>query len=379
MALKVQALIPQVTGPGLVNNGIYPFNTDRDTYIPALKIDHSLNSKMKISFYGSFTHTAANFSNTTGGAEGLPQPISAAAGTFIDSHIARLSYDHTLSPTLLLHLGAGYQDNFLNSPAETRNFNPTTQLGLAGPITPYAFPQFTGLCPQAAGATACIGQGGSNNLGSAGGSNSIMQKTTAVASVTWVKDNHTYKTGATLRVEGYPQWNNLRTDGTFAFSSAETGLPYLNSTTLGGGNVGFPYASFLLGLVDSGNISVPTGTRLGKSQWGFYGQDSWKVTRKFTLDYGLRYDYSQAEREQYGRLPNFSPTVPNPSAGGELGAIIYEGSGPGHCDCVYAKNYPWAFGPRLGAAYQITAKTVFRAGFGIAYNGTDNNIGPPAA
>ena len=36
----------------------------------------------------------------------------------------------------------------------------------------------------------------------------------------------------------------------------------------------------------------PPGCRFGKQQWGFYAQDSWKVTRKLTLDLGLRYDYS---------------------------------------------------------------------------------------
>ncbi len=44
---------------------------------------------------------------------------------------------------------------------------------------------------------------------------------------------------------------------------------------------------------------------------GFYAQDSWKITRKFTLDYGLRYDYStEAKRRQYGRMAIFDPTVP---------------------------------------------------------------------
>ena len=42
---------------------------------------------------------------------------------------------------------------------------------------------------------------------------------------------------------------------------------------LGGGNVGFPYSSFLLGLVNNGNIAVPTSTRLGKTQTGIYAQD----------------------------------------------------------------------------------------------------------
>jgi hypothetical protein len=93
------------------------------------------------------------------------------------------------------------------------------------------------------------------------------------------------------------------------------------------------------------------------------------VTRKFTLDYGLRYDYSTAEREQYGRLPSFSSTLANPSAGGHPGSVIYEAT----CHCSFTHNYPWAFGPRLGFAYQATPKTVIRGGAGIIYNGTDND------
>jgi hypothetical protein len=47
---------------------------------------------------------------------------------------------------------------------------------------------------------------------------------------------------------------------------------------------------------------------------------------------------------------------------------------PGKCNCAFAKNYPYAFQPRLGAAYQISPKTVLRIGFGIVYSGTaDSN------
>ena len=119
--------------------------------------------------------------------------------------------------------------------------------------------------------------------------------------------------------------------------------------------------------VTSLSITQPPDFRLSKQQWGFFLQDTWKVTRKLTLDYGLRYDYSTYLKEQYGRLLNFSPSVPNPTAGGILGAVIFEGNGPGHCGCDFANNYPLALAPRLGAAYQINSKTVFRAGFGIVY------------
>jgi hypothetical protein len=118
------------------------------------------------------------------------------------------------------------------------------------------------------------------------------------------------------------------------------------------------------------NIGFVNNTRLGKSAWAIFAQDTWKVTRKFTLDYGLRWDYQSYLREQCGRIASFSPTTPNPSAGGLPGAVIFEGNGPGRCNCDLASVYPYAFGPRLGAAYQITRKTVLRAGWGISYGQT---------
>ena len=130
--------------------------------------------------------------------------------------------------------------------------------------------------------------------------------------------------------------------------------------------MGFPYASFLLGLVNSGTVNPPADLRTGKHFISLFAQDSWKITRKLTFNYGLRYDYDTAPQEQYGRLPTLSPTLANPTAGGHPGGAIYEST----CNCSFAKNYPYGFGPRLGVAYQITPKTVFRAGIGIAYDGT---------
>ena len=102
-----------------------------------------------------------------------------------------------------------------------------------------------------------------------------------------------------------------------------------------------------------------------------YMQDSWKVTRKLTLDYGVRWDYGTYQREQFGRYASFSPTAPNPSASGRLGAQTYEAS----CNCNFAHNYRYAIGPRLGVAYQIDRKTVIRGGVGVVYGATTNQTG----
>ena len=48
------------------------------------------------------------------------------------------------------------------------------------------------------------------------------------------------------------------------------------------------------------------------------------------------------------------------------------------CKCNFAKNYPYAIGPRLGVAYQINAKTVLRGGFGVVYNATCYRAGSSA-
>src|SRR6185295_3750180 len=101
--------------------------------------------------------------------------------------------------------------------------------------------------------------------------------------------NHTYKFGSELRIEGYPARSYANTNGIYGFSANQTSEPYLQGNAIGGASPGFPYASFLLGQVNNGQIGNPVAPKLGKNQLGIFAQDTWKVTRKFTLDYGLRY------------------------------------------------------------------------------------------
>ena len=62
------------------------------------------------------------------------------------------------------------------------------------------------------------------------------------------------------------------------------------------------------------------------------------------------------------------PTLPNPGAGNLLGAYTYFGNGPGRNGRKRPQDtYKKAFGPRLGFAYKINDKTVFRGGYGIFY------------
>ena len=374
VAAKIQALFPQPVGPnaGLqTQNYINVYGSSRTTEVPSLKIDQTIGAKGKLSFFWQRTKTSNPNGNTIfGRSDGLPDPLTEALGTFQNAPLYRLNYDYSLTPTILLHFGAGYRSNYFLVPSvtttgEITHYDALKELGLKGGIEYKWFPNITGMLSTS-------GAGGMKNIGSEAGSNQITQSPSFNTNMNWVKSNHTYKFGAEFLTQGYPPFIDGNTLGVYNFGPSQTGQPFQNAPVQGS-NVGFGYASFLLGLADNTSINNPTHPRMGKSQLGLYAQDSWKVTRKLTLDYGLRYDYSTYLKEQYGRAPEFSATTPNPRAGGLLGAAIYEGTGPGHCNCNIAHNYPFAFGPRLGVAYQINPKTVLRAGFGIVYGGTAVN------
>jgi hypothetical protein len=369
VSLNILQYVPSPTGSTLINNFLPVYSNDRTTGIPSVKIDHSLSATMKLSGYWSRTST------TSPNNDGLPYPITTSIPTTTTAQTVRINFDQTIRPTLLLHVGAGLLYTTQNM---TASFDPS-KIGFKGSNTDL-FPLLSTL--PAGGLTAGPPtQGGMSPIGTGSKANLQYPKPTFTASLTWVRGNHTYKFGGEAIFQGFLAHLQTYANAWMYFGYAETGLPSLNGQNLNGGNVGFPFASFMLGRVNSGYFSVPSTVRLGADAYSGYAQDSWKVTRKLTLDYGLRYDFETYLREHTGVMPNASLSTPNPSAGNYPGGLIFEGYGPGKCNCDFAHNYPWAWGPRAGVAYQITPKTVLRAGAGISYgrqnslNGKTNNAG----
>ena len=127
------------------------------------------------------------------------------------------------------------------------------------------------------------------------------------------------------------------------------------------------YASFLLGMTSAAQVNAVQDPQWRKMAYGLYGEDSWKISRKLTLGYGLRWDLQGVGHEIHYRNSMFGPTVPNPSAAGRPGAVVFEGYGQGRCNCDFVSSYPYAFSPRLSLAYQLDPKTVIRAGWGLSY------------
>jgi hypothetical protein len=364
VAAKVQALIPAPTNSNLVNNFAQFAPNPRTQIITTVKADHNLNSSSKLSFYVQH-YTSHEYSN----ADGLPIPIAAYRDKHVEATTARLNYDQTVSPTLLIHAGFGVQrfHNPDTSPPSVLNYDAVGQLGLVGSATnPAGFPRIQGLLSSLGG----FGGTASNGLGPTNANSYFTTKPTAVLSATKVRSNHTYKAGGEFRIDSYTDRNTRQAQGVYNFSNVETALPSTLGQNLSGGQVGFPYASFLLGAVDSAAVNSPQDPQYRKTSWSLFLQDTWKVTRKLTLDYGLRWDLEGQGNEIHSRMANFSPTTPNPSAGGLPGGVIYDGYGTGRCNCSFTNTYPYAFGPRLGVAYQITPKTVLRGGWGLVYGPT---------
>src|SRR6266567_9628299 len=151
-----------------------------------------------------------------------------------------LNYDETIRPTLLLHLGIGYQHLSFEDRAPVLDYNPLQALGLKGATLNRNFPVF---------ATMETSRGGMRAMGPGVQSHGYPQKPEGNISLTWVKDNHTYKFGTEVRLEGYPSITYTNTAGMYAFcgpppiactTSPETGLPSTQEQALSGG-VGFPY------------------------------------------------------------------------------------------------------------------------------------------
>ena len=373
VSAKFLALFPQPTSPNLLTqNYAGIIGGGRYSAIPALKIDHNVDAKDKLSFYYSENNTQSQISSPLGNADGLPTEIGGYRGTFIPTYTERLNYDRTITPTLLLHLGAGYLHTSFSDRAPFLDFSPSS-FGLSGFLIDRQFPSITGLCPTSFFVTGCAGNtGGMQNVGTAGQIQSLNyeEKPSFTGNLTWVHGKHTYKAGFELYLEqGYT--------GSFAGVTLTTGTgptsePFQPTNSFAGYSSGFGFASFLLGDYSSAIQTPQENTREGSQQWGFFVQDSWKITRKLTVDYGLRYDLATPEHEQYGRLGQLDETALNDNAGNHPGAMRYAST----CNCgFYPPSYPYAIGPRIGLAYQIDPKTVLRAGWGVVYQFVANPAG----
>jgi hypothetical protein len=339
--------------------GIVPGQRYSD--IPSFKVDHNIDNADKLSFFYQETQTQTPLSSGLGAADGLPLEIGQYRGTYYSTFVERLNYDRTLRPTLLLHLGAGMYYTRFSDKAPFIDFDPAS-FGLSGFLQKRQFPSILGLCP---GGNPCTGAGGMQTFGTSGQIQNLWHedKPSFNANATWVRGKHTYKLGSELYLQGTPEI--IYSGVTLTTGTGPTSQPFTPANSFNGYTTGFGFASFLLGDFSATSQTPLYDNRMGYQQWALFVQDSWKATRKLTVDYGVRWDLATAPHEQYGRLGQFDMVTPNANAGGHRGATRYAST----CGCqFYQPSYPYGIGPRLGVAYQIDPKTVLRGGWGIVYS-----------
>lgn len=181
------------------------------------------------------------------------------------------------------------------------------------------------------------------------------------------------------------------------------------------GDTNWAWANALLGnyqRLEQASVVLNGQYRYWNVEW--YGQDSWRVNSKLTLNYGLRFYYMQPQYDKALQTSSFNPALYDPSARAVLmqprrlengtvvavnpvtgqqgpraliGSLVNTG-GSGFVNGLYAngmgqagKNYPKGlinnsgvlYAPRLGIAYNFLSKTVLRAGGGVFYDRFQGN------
>jgi hypothetical protein len=170
---------------------------------------------------------------------------------------------------------------------------------------------------------------------------------------TKIKGNHQIKFGADIR---YAQ--NLRVPSD-ANRTGELNFDQ-NGTSLAGTG-GLVLGTFLLGDVNELQRFVSSSLDAAERQkrWFFYGQDTWRVTSKFTFNYGLRweiYDPEYVNAKGNGGFANLTQGLIRVAGSGNVGLN-------GNIDNTFH-----AFAPRIGLAYQVNPKTVVRLGYGRSFD-----------
>ncbi len=170
--------------------------------------------------------------------------------------------------------------------------------------------------------------------------------------MTLTSGRHTWKFGGDLRRRRITDYGVNRGSGRFDFTPAFTNLP-------GAGGTGQVMASFLLGYpsrTEKDWLLVWIGMRGLES--GLYFADDFRVTRRLTLNLGLRWEYYSPYSELANRWSNFDPNTATMQVAGRDGVDKRAN--------VRRDFRDWA--PRFGFAYQAAAHTVVRGGYGLFYN-----------
>src|SRR5581483_6497863 len=180
-----------------------------------------------------------------------------------------------------------------------------------------------------------------------------------------LKGRHDLKFGFDGRLYQTNWVNNGNAAGSFSFNTGFTRGP--DAQTGGGGS---PVASMMLGYPASGSLDIVQPFSSPQVYTGLFVQDNFRVSKRLTINFGLRWDVETARTERYNPLSYFDPAVASPLAGPTeianlKGGLQFLGV---NGNSGRQQNNDWNnFGPRVGLAWNASDKLVVRTGYGIIY------------
>src|SRR5450631_337190 len=363
-AAAILAKFPAPQNTGLINNfvgsGSGPFsNNSFDT-----RIDYSASPSVSVFGRFSLSHYSLSGKGLLGALGGSGNGLLGLSGSSITHNTSLATgFNKTFSPSLLMDFRFGYF-----------KYNPQASKPDGGsPMTGFGIPNANTSDPKTAGLGAFL----FNHPGSTGGAitdfgdglgvgrcncplTESEQQFQFVNNWTKVHGNHQFKVGGDVRYA-----KNLRIPS----DNNRTGEYNFNhQVTSNGGQGGIDLATFLLGEVSNlqryaSNPAASGAPAERQKRLFFYGQDTWRVTSRLTVNYGLRWEIYFPETVTAKGGGGFANIIDN----GGTGAIRVAGYG-GIGSNGNVKNDFKAFAPRLGIAYQLTPKTVVRMGYGRSYD-----------
>ncbi|MBI4908781.1 MAG: TonB-dependent receptor [Acidobacteria bacterium] len=348
-------VIPQIPDPNvarLASNYNFVNTTAFDRYIWSIKGDHAISDTNRVSFFFN------NEVQAQDDVAGFAGPLGNGLQNFQKPFNYRVNHDLSLSPTFLMHSTVSYSKTrqTWDNPNQKGNGSKLTVPGLSGDSDATPRIQFSG----AAGLSPYGVQDGKVANGA-----QFNKQLWLSQGFTLLRGKHELKFGWSHRRFETLGVDLAGTNGRYIFNRASTALPTALTSS------GHEFASFLLGAVDQADNVVPP-VLFDPSKYydtGGYFTDNFKLNSRVTLTLGIRYEVPIGWHIPNG-YSHADLKTPNPGAPGRAGALVFSGKAPGATGqrAFYPTDYS-AISPRLGIAWQIGPKTVFRGGWGIYYQG----------
>lgn len=352
--------VPSQSADGISGPIFYPSSSKQNSYQAVLKLDHRFTDKELLSVRYGYGHaTDPNPFHD----EALPGGI-AATGSKSISQSGVASLTSTLRTNLLNNFSVGWNHIYANFRCgETSTLDQFNPLDAFGNGRDYLMSPFTTF-----GCISLVSNGQFRKTGTNSFSDNL----------SWVKGNHTLRFGFDFR--------NIHESGPNAFFSRRQVDVQARSTggvrlVTGVTNLTFDLmnaAGALYGLVandfggeffDKGGVRQGTDDKkFRQHEYDWFGQDTWKVTRNFTLTLGLRY---QLDGVPYEENANFSNLLTAPDSFPVVLSVV----GPGTGKQIYKTDYS-NIEPRVGFSWDPKGdgKTAIRAAFGIFHDRVFGNL-----